>query len=144
MLTIKSPSHVFSFWPDASFLIPSDTNTIIVTVINPIDDTINDYVFEQVKVTTLNSDTIVLSDKDAHESGVFALISFIYGQGDPSFMDIFNKYDGKVIAYNNEKLLMSPRSQLKGKSIPLTYIVTGYNEKIATNEDNVTNQDHPL
>ena len=110
-----------------------DCTTLVLTVIASRDDLILDHCFENITISRQTSTEMQLATKSEKKAiGIFMLVSFMFADECDSLFDIFNKYDGKVLAYTHEALLKMPREEFAAqdlKSLPNIYILTGYNDK---------------
>lgn len=132
MISISSPNHTKSFTHE-KIHIPPDTlskghvETIILTEIDPISDTITDYTFDKVTIEQEGDNYNLKTAQTSSTIGLFSFVSVLHEGDNPSLMDIFQDYDGKIFAYNNENFLTTKRDQLT-PPFSLTYVVTWYND----------------
>jgi hypothetical protein len=126
-IIITSPDRRLEF--DTNFIGEvSNFDTLVVTEIDPESDEIRDYVFKSVKYNHESHVINLISEENSSQSGIFWLVDFMFPDV-KTLMKLFEKYDGKILAYNGENILMKDREDLDLADLDdKIYVVTCYND----------------
>lgn len=129
MTTVNLISNNLAFHIDTlvNFDKLSKCKTIIVTTVNPEDNTVYDICLKN-PTCSLTDNVLNINCAKPEIQGIFGLISFLYPETE-SLMEIFQIYDGDIFGYNNEITLTSTRDQLHESPEKLNttiHVITGY------------------
>ena len=78
--------------------------------------------FREVNLDLINNKFSLVTEKEMEINGVFTLGYFTSNSA--CFMDVFKKYDGIILAYDNELILTTDTED--SIDLELTYCVTCY------------------
>jgi hypothetical protein len=99
--------------------------TVIITIIHS-DGVIEDHCFQNVTFKVTNN-LIVGNGTHEHSCGIFDLVQFT-NPDVKTLLELFEKYDGKIISYNGEDILKTPKEIVEEHLNKDVYIVTGYGD----------------
>lgn len=125
-IKLETPTEVFSFVPQVinSDLFPLNVKCLILTKIDLITDIIEDFVFD----TPIQSKEsfYTFTAKDSRKVSIFSLVDFVNPKV-KSLMELFENYDGNVIAYTNREFLNTKVDSYGDINFgTVCYILTGY------------------
>lgn len=126
-VTISTPTQTFEFEADFVSEHCKNIDNLMLTVVDVGADVVHDFPIKDVKCSK-SEDGVGFNAAEMPESvGIFTLINFLYGNDCETLLELFEKYDGTILAYNEKDILTSPREEILTKSTgKKVYIITGY------------------
>lgn len=100
-------------------------STVIVTKISPKDEVIIDFVLNDVLVSKDTSGVSFVTNSPSKQIAIFELVDFLHPDS-VSLFDLFRKYDGQIIALDNEEFFKRNRQDINIDTFPESYIITAY------------------
>lgn len=110
-ITITCPTETLTFDAEVINIDSIGSNTLTVTVIDPEIKMNQDYVFSDFIVTKTEEELIITASAVDIRPGFFTMVCFL-NPSSVCLMDVFEQYDGDIVAYDDGQVLNAPRREV--------------------------------